>query len=110
MARPSRCGMGVFVNSAATSDGEVEIGRQTMKLLIVTVIPALALAAVAARSGSLAVPRLLLMTLIAAAALLPAAAAAEPLPGTEPLGEQGDLAAKMVAGIDRFLSRETGEV
>ncbi|HZT41275.1 MAG TPA: dienelactone hydrolase family protein [Chthonomonadaceae bacterium] len=30
----------------------------------------------------------------------------EPLPGTEPLTLQGDLAAQMVAGIDRFLMRE----
>ncbi|HEX2750736.1 MAG TPA: hypothetical protein VHM91_22215, partial [Verrucomicrobiales bacterium] len=35
---------------------------------------------------------------------------AEPLPGTQPLTEEGDLAAKMVQGIHRFLERETGEV
>jgi hypothetical protein len=34
------------------------------------------------------------------------AAAAEPLPGTKPLAEQGDLAAKMVEGIDKYLMRE----
>ncbi|HSZ56458.1 MAG TPA: hypothetical protein VK797_12395 [Tepidisphaeraceae bacterium] len=37
------------------------------------------------------------------------AGAAEPLPGTARLDAQGDLAAKMVAGIDRFLMRETEE-
>ena len=31
---------------------------------------------------------------------------AEPLPGTEPLTEKGDLAAKMVRGIDAYLMRE----
>ncbi|MCS6863265.1 MAG: dienelactone hydrolase family protein, partial [Abditibacteriales bacterium] len=30
----------------------------------------------------------------------------QPLPGTQPLTVQGDLAAQMVAGIDRFLDRE----
>lgn len=35
---------------------------------------------------------------------------ADPLPGTGPLEEQGDLAAKMVQGIHRFLDRENGEV
>ena len=32
--------------------------------------------------------------------------AAEPLPGTQPLTVEGDLAARMVAGIDRYLDRE----
>jgi dienelactone hydrolase len=32
---------------------------------------------------------------------------AEPLPGTKPLTRGGDLAAQMVAGIDRYLLRET---
>ena len=32
---------------------------------------------------------------------------AQPLPGTEPLTMEGDLAAQMVAGMDRFLMRET---
>ncbi len=32
--------------------------------------------------------------------------AAEPLPDTKPLTEQGDLAAKMVEGIDKYLMRE----
>ena len=36
-----------------------------------------------------------------------APAQAQPLPGTEPLTQQGDLSAQMVAGIDRFLMRET---
>jgi dienelactone hydrolase len=31
---------------------------------------------------------------------------ADPLPGTKPLDRQGDLAAEMVAGIDRYLMRE----
>ena len=31
---------------------------------------------------------------------------AEPLPGTQPLTVEGDLAAQMVAGIDRYLDRE----
>ncbi len=35
---------------------------------------------------------------------------ADPLPGTQPLNEDGDLAAKMVQGIHRFLDRETVEV
>jgi dienelactone hydrolase len=32
--------------------------------------------------------------------------AAEPLPGTKPLTAEGDLAAQMVAGIDKYLMRE----
>ena len=46
--------------------------------------------------------------LLAAAlfALALPAAAAEPLPDTKPLTEQGDLAAKMVEGIDKYLMRE----
>src|SRR5688572_12689314 len=41
--------------------------------------------------------------------LAPGAAggAGEPLPGTEPLRVEGDLASQMVEGIDRFLLRET---
>ncbi len=38
--------------------------------------------------------------------LLVRPAAAQPLPGTKPLDAKGDLAAQMVAGIDRYLSRE----
>lgn len=34
---------------------------------------------------------------------------AEPLQGTQPLTEQGDLAEKMVQGIHRFLDRETAD-
>jgi dienelactone hydrolase len=34
------------------------------------------------------------------------AGAAEPLPDTKPLTEEGDLAARMVAGIDQYLTRE----
>src|SRR5687767_14929800 len=36
-----------------------------------------------------------------------AGGAGEPLPGTEPLRAEGDLASQMVEGIDRFLLRET---
>ena len=36
-----------------------------------------------------------------------ASLAQEVLPGTQPLTLQGDLSAQMVAGIDRFLTRET---
>ena len=32
--------------------------------------------------------------------------AAEPLPGTKPLTRDGDLAAQMVEGIDKYLMRE----
>jgi hypothetical protein len=39
--------------------------------------------------------------------LLPCPAlAADPLPGTKPLTDEGDLAAQMVAGIDKYLMRE----
>src|SRR5262245_22956271 len=38
--------------------------------------------------------------------LLPAVAHAEPLPGTKPLTREGDLAAQMVEGIDKYLMRE----
>jgi dienelactone hydrolase len=47
--------------------------------------------------------------IVFAIVFLPALAAAEPLPGTQPLTEGGDLASKMVDGIDRFLLRETAE-
>jgi dienelactone hydrolase len=43
-------------------------------------------------------------TLVLLAALCPAA---EPLPGTAPFTREGDLSAQMVAGIQRFLLRET---
>ena len=36
-----------------------------------------------------------------------AASAAEQLPGTAPLTREGDLSAQMVAGIQKFLLRET---
>lgn len=49
---------------------------------------------------------LFLLAFAAAAVRLPA----DPLPGTQPLQEDGDLAAKMVQGIHRFLDRETAEV
>jgi dienelactone hydrolase len=38
--------------------------------------------------------------------LISSSRAAEPLPNTKPLTEDGDLAAKMVAGIHRYLDRE----
>jgi dienelactone hydrolase len=45
--------------------------------------------------------------LICALALaLPALATAEELPGTKPLTMEGDIAAQMVAGIDKYLMRE----
>src|SRR5438046_3198845 len=49
-------------------------------------------------------PRLFLLI-----ALLTGAIGAEPLPlpGTKPLTREGDLAAQMVEGIDRYLMRET---
>ena len=37
------------------------------------------------------------------------ATAAEPLPNTKPLTEEGDLAAKMVAGIHKYLDRELAD-
>jgi dienelactone hydrolase len=40
------------------------------------------------------------------AALLPLTASAAPLPGTQPLTQEGDLAAAMVAGIGKYLDRE----
>jgi dienelactone hydrolase len=43
---------------------------------------------------------------VAALFALALPAAAEPLPDTKPLAEQGDLAAKMVEGIDKYLMRE----
>jgi dienelactone hydrolase len=47
------------------------------------------------------------LTLAAALLCLPLAApAAEPLADTKPLDVQGDLAAQMVAGIDKYLDRE----
>jgi dienelactone hydrolase/SAM-dependent methyltransferase len=46
-------------------------------------------------------PRAILAVLI-----LASAAHAQPLAGTQPLDEKGDLAAKMVAGIDKYLTRE----
>src|SRR5215213_673325 len=33
-------------------------------------------------------------------------ASADPLPGTKPLEDEDDLAMKMVAGIDKYLTRE----
>ena len=48
------------------------------------------------------------MKLIAAVVLaLTCVAAADPLPGTQPLTVEGDLASQMVDGIDRFLLKET---
>lgn len=47
--------------------------------------------------------------LLLAAACLVRPALADPFPGTQPLEVQGDLAEQMVAGIDRFLLRETAE-
>ena len=49
----------------------------------------------------------LLVISLALPALLPDRLAAQPLPGTEPLTVEGDLAAQMVEGIDRFLTKQT---
>src|SRR5437879_3510308 len=38
---------------------------------------------------------------------LVSSSSADPLPGTQPLTVEGDLAARMVAGIDKYLMRET---
>ena len=46
---------------------------------------------------------------LAACLLAPLTVNAEPLPGTKPLEIEGDLADKMVAGIDKFLLNETAE-
>src|SRR5262245_58040519 len=48
--------------------------------------------------------RPLLVLVVAFAAVPPLSA--EPLPGTKPLTAEGDLAAQMVAGIDKYLMRE----
>jgi cephalosporin-C deacetylase-like acetyl esterase len=47
------------------------------------------------------------LALAVASLLVSPLAAQTPLPGTKPLTAQGDLAAQMVAGIDKYLSRET---
>src|SRR6186997_1350394 len=49
-------------------------------------------------------PHFFSLTLIA---LLAVAAHAEPLPGTKPLENPDDLSVQMVAGIGRYLDRET---
>lgn len=46
------------------------------------------------------------VVLLSALSASSAVKSAEPLPGTQPLTEQGDLAAKMVAGIHTYLDRE----
>jgi hypothetical protein len=51
-------------------------------------------------------PTLSVLTLVLVLASLQSA---EPLPGTKPLTVDGDLAAKMVEGIDKYLMRELGE-
>ncbi len=51
--------------------------------------------------------RFSLAVLLGLLALSPVAA--EPLPGTQPLTLEGDLAAQMVAGIDKYLMRELAE-
>lgn len=48
-----------------------------------------------------------LLALAALAACIVGAAEAQTLPNTRPLQEEGDPAARMVAGIDKFLMRET---
>lgn len=46
-----------------------------------------------------------ILALVINAWAAPSASAAEPLPGTQPLTLDGDLAAQMVSGIDRYLDR-----
>jgi dienelactone hydrolase len=48
---------------------------------------------------------LFFLGLVIAVLVFPAPAGA-PLPGTKPLEEEGDLAAQMVEGLDRFITRE----
>src|SRR3954451_18787172 len=50
---------------------------------------------------------LLLVTIMA---VLPSLSFAQALPGTQPLESKDDLAKQMVEGIDRYLTRLTGEV
>ncbi|MBY0527015.1 MAG: dienelactone hydrolase family protein [Gemmataceae bacterium] len=50
-----------------------------------------------------------LLPALALSLLLAAPAAADPLPDTKPLTLEGDLAAQMVAGIDKYLMRELEE-
>jgi len=49
------------------------------------------------------------VALVFAASVWAPSAGADPLPGTQALEMQGDLAEQMVAGIDRFLLREIAE-
>jgi dienelactone hydrolase len=49
----------------------------------------------------------LVLLLSAFSAFSAVSIAAEPLPGTKPLTEEGDLATKMVAGMHKYLDRET---
>src|SRR5262249_10091596 len=57
------------------------------------------------RSRRMTSPRFILT--LTASLILATAAAADPLPGTQPLTMEGDLAAQMVTGIDKYLTRET---
>ena len=50
-----------------------------------------------------------LLGLAALLAILVPSSAAEALPNTKPLTETGDLAAKMVAGIHKYLDRELAD-
>ena len=52
---------------------------------------------------------LTVLHLTAGVSLAHGLAALEVLPGTRPLVAEGDLAAQMVAGIDRFLMRELAD-
>ncbi len=58
--------------------------------------------------AGLVLPTALLAPLAAAAPLAPNGDRA-PLPGTTPLTWQGDLASNLVAGVDRFLLRQTAQ-
>src|SRR5437764_2207257 len=55
----------------------------------------------------MATHRLLAACLVGVSVGLAPTPAAEPLPDTKPLTEDGDLAAKMVAGMHKYLDRET---
>ena len=72
-------------------------------------LAALALAAgtTAAGGASALPPQPSALPWLGAGLLLAPLALGQPLPGTQPLEMQGDLSMQMVAGIDRYLTRET---
>src|SRR5688572_13913996 len=80
-----------------------------MKLALYAPILLLTAAITSSGGGSIRRPGRpwLTLLLLPVLALACAVAAAEPLAGTRPLETPGDLAEQMVAGIDRYLTRET---